>query len=97
MAVEEVLSYGIRKRYHANGHKHHTSSVRVLQGLSKSFPVAYSTYQTCFGVEKKADSQPDYAQMHGDSPAEAKILWIRTALVEHTLKPIVDEILKKPV
>ena len=99
MVVEEVLSYGTHKQYQTSSHKlHNTASAKVLQGLTKTYPVAFSIHQMCYGGEKKSclESRPDYAKVHADSSADKKIVWVRTALVEHTLKAIVDEILKNP-
>ena len=96
--VEEILSYGTHKQYRSSSHKlHNTASAKVLQGLSKSYPVAFSIHQMCYGGEKKSESRPDYAKVYASSSsADKKIVWVRTALVEHTLKAIVDEILKNP-
>ena len=97
VVVEEVLSYGTHKQYQTSSHKlHNTASAKVLQGLTKTYPVAFSIHQMCYGGEKKSESRPDYAKVHADSSADKKIVWVRTALVEHTLKAIVDEILKNP-
>ena len=92
-----MLSYGTHKQYQTSSHKlHNTASAKVLQGLTKTYPVAFSIHQMCYGGEKKSESRPDYAKVHTDSSADKKIVWVRTALVEHTLKAIVDEILKNP-
>ena len=39
---------------------------------------------------------PEYARFHSDTVSEQRILWIRTAMIEKTMKPIIDELLKRP-
>lgn len=47
VSVEEILSYGVRKRYSAS--KHLSSSAKILADIGKMFPVAAATFDKCYG------------------------------------------------
>lgn len=94
VSVEEVLSYGVRRRYRSNKSKQLTSSAKILHEMGRTYPDAAALYSKCFvtaAVEKE-----DYAILQSSSPAERKVLWIRAALVEGKLQGILDEIRKNP-
>lgn len=47
VSVEEILSYGVRKRYAPN--KQLSSSAKILADIGRAFPVAAATYDKCYG------------------------------------------------
>ena len=49
VSAEEVLSYGVRKRYAAN--KQLSSSAKILADLGRKFPVAAATFDKCYGAK----------------------------------------------
>lgn len=103
-SVEDILTYGVHRKYRVSGvtRNNLTSSGRVLEELSKVYPVARTVYNMCYRIDNKKNGRqrrpvkPDYSTIQMDMPVEHKILWIRTALLEKILKPIVEEILRKP-
>ena len=49
VSVEEVLSYGVRKRYATS--KQLSSSAKILADLGRRFPVAAATFDKCYGAK----------------------------------------------
>lgn len=49
VSVEEVLSFGVKKRYAAS--KQLSSSAKILADLGRSFPVAAATFDKCYGAK----------------------------------------------
>ncbi|XP_019848772.1 PREDICTED: small G protein signaling modulator 1-like [Amphimedon queenslandica] len=96
LSVDDVLSFGVRRRYVTSSRQPLTTSGRVLQELSKVFPVARSIYQMCYLPNTGKRVKPEYAGIHGDLSSERRILWIRVSLVERTMKAIIDQLLKSP-
>jgi hypothetical protein len=98
LSVEDILSHGVRRRFISllSSHNSLTSSGRVLQELSRVFPVARSIYQMCYGPKQKNKVTPDYARIQSNASYEKKILWIRTAIVEKTMSAIIHQLLEKP-
>lgn len=47
VSVEEILSYGVKKRYAPN--KQLSSSAKILADIGRAFPVAAATYDKCYG------------------------------------------------
>ena len=94
VSVENILSYGVKKKYQANKSKVITPSGKVLQEVGKTLPDAADIYDKCF-VETSAGKE-EYMLVHGLSPAERKMGWIRAALVEGKLQAIVQSIMKSP-
>lgn len=47
VSVEEILSYGVRKRYSPS--KQLSSSAKILADIGKTFPVAAATFDKCYG------------------------------------------------
>lgn len=93
VSVEDVLSHGVKRRYHASKSKPVTSSVKILHDVGKTYPDAASVYAKCF--VHSSDEQDDYTVMQTNSPAERRILWIRVAMIDGKLPKIVGEILKR--
>lgn len=91
--MEDILSYGVKKRYQSYRSKVITPSGRVLQDIGKSLPEAAAIYEKCFG--NSYPDKEDYSFIHV-SPAERKVGWIRTALVEGKLQTIVKSIMDNP-
>jgi len=92
VSVEDILSYGVKKKYQGYRSKGVTSSGRVLQELGRSLPEAASVYQKSF--DDHYTGKEDYAQAHVVSNTDRKIMWIRVALVEGKLQAIVENLLK---
>ena len=95
MSVEDVLSYGVRRRYHSGKSKQLTSSAKILHEVGKTYADAAALYSKCFEAGAQEEKE-DYAVLQSSSPAERKVLWIRAALVEGKLQSILDEIMKSP-
>jgi len=93
VSVEDVLSHGVKRRYHVSKSKPITSSGKILHDLGKTYPDAASIYAKCF--VDTSDGQDDYTVVQTSSPAERKILWIRVAMIDGKLTKIVGEILKR--
>ena len=94
MSVEDILSYGVKRRYQSFRSKLITPSGRVLQDLGKSMPEAADLYDKCFS--SNLTEKEDYTFVHDVSMAERKVGWIRAALVEGKLQLIIGKIMKNP-
>jgi hypothetical protein len=92
ISVEEVLSYGVRKRYATS--KQLSSSAKILADLGRRFPVAAATFDKCYGAKSHSSSSEDYAHLVTSSTTERRILWLRVAIIENSLVTIVNEIIK---
>ena len=95
VSVEDILSYGVKKKYHSFRSKVVTPSGRVLQDLGKTLPEAAAIYDKCFNADSAA--KEDYTLVHVFSAAERKIVWIRAALIEGKLQAIVESITSNPM
>lgn len=91
VSVEDIISYGVKRKYHSYYRsKVITSSGRLLQDLGKTLPEAASIYEKCFDESRK--EKEDYTYVHGWSTSERKVVWIRAALIEGKLRTIVDSL-----
>ena len=59
VSAEEVLSYGVRKRYAAN--KQLSSSAKILADLGRKFPVAAATFDKCYGAKVSLFLSPSHS------------------------------------
>ena len=94
VSVEDILSYGVKRKYQSFRTKVIMPSGRILQDLGKSLPEAAAIYEKCF--DENSMKKEDYAYIHVVSMAERKVGWIRAALVEGKLQTIVRGIMKNP-
>lgn len=92
--MEDILSYGVKKKFQSFRSKVVTPSGRVLQDVGKVLPDAAAIYKNCFS-ESGAERE-DYYYVHVISMAEKKVLWIRAALIEGKLQGIVETIMNNP-
>ena len=72
-----------------------TSSGKVLRDVGKTLFQAATVYAKCYGGAEVIP-QDEYATIQNASPAERKVFWIRVALMEGKLKPIIEEVMKNP-
>ncbi len=96
VSVEDILSYGVKKKYQYYRSKVLTPSGRVLQDVGKVLPAAAAIYDKCFSEAASERGKEDYYLVHVVSPAEKKVLWLRAALIEGHLQAIVETILGNP-
>jgi len=94
VSVENVLSYGVKKKFQSYRSKLITPSGKVLQDVGKTLPEAADIFTKCFG--ESSNGKAEYMLVQGLSPAERKMGWIRAALVEGKLQAIVDSIMRTP-
>lgn len=86
--MEDILSYGVKKKYQSYRSRIVTPSGRILQDVGKVLPDATAIYEKCFS--DSAMEREDYYYTHAISMAEKKVLWIRAALIEGKLQGIVE-------
>lgn len=96
VSVEDILSYGVKRRYSTGKVKQVTPSGRVLQELGKTYPEAAELYSKCYG--EIVGNREDYVLASSSSPraADKKVIWIRAALVEGKLQGVVEQLMKNP-
>lgn len=94
VSVEDILSYGVKKKFRTNRSKLTTPSGKVLQEVGKTSPEAADIYDKCFS--ESSEGKEDYVLFHGISLAERKVGWLRAALVEGKLHAIVQSIVANP-
>ena len=90
--MEDILSYGVKRRYSNTRMRSVTPSGRILQELGKTYPEASQLYSKCYGERERA--REDYVLVGSSSPADRKVLWIRAALVESKLQGVVEQLMK---
>ncbi len=103
VSVEDVLSYGVKRRYRSSKSKPLPPSAKVLHDLAKTHPEAATVYEKCFsslpqtpGGSPNNSTRDDYTAFQTNSPLERKVLWIRVALIEKKLQSIIDGLMKNP-
>ncbi|KAL5477266.1 hypothetical protein EMCRGX_G024036 [Ephydatia muelleri] len=87
--VEEILSYGTKKKYQVSRSKPLPPSGKILHDLGKKVKEAEEVYGLSFAQHTNA-GRPDYACMQGSAITERRIVWVRVAMVEGKLKTIVE-------
>ena len=87
--MEEILSYGTKKKYQVSRSKPLPPSGKILHDLGKKVKEAEEVYGLSFAQHTNA-GRPDYACMQGSAITERRIVWVRVAMVEGKLKTIVE-------
>lgn len=88
--VEEILSYGAKKKYQVSRSKPLPPSGKILHDLGKRVKEAEEVFSLSFTQYGSGTGRPDYACVQGSALTERRIVWVRVAMVEGKLKTIVD-------